>query len=564
MNICYYYDYKISHKVIKIKSNKIGERMRRTFLVIFVFFLVITTAGMVFMGSRLFAVKERVGYLVEAQKSLVKRTELRDVIHELKYAAMGEKKSEDEIIRLKARAKAIVGECYGCHNSGSVFSYIKDIEYRLSLFDKEVSVSDFYRRPEKVLFPVNLIIPFVEDSYRKAKSLADTRLESVTHELYQIRLAGITIALVGFFLFMGFSVVSLKRVSRLESDVKERERVLHDWAERWQRTFDSIQDMVFIMDKDCKISMMNDTAVKNCKQCAKGKRIDEALDDAVRRACQSVCREGAGKEIALGNNIFSVRSFRMHPDADEGGCVLVIRDITAEREMELRMIQAEKLAALGQMIAGVAHELNNPLAAINGFSELLISTAADDNVKDMADKISKSAARASSIVQDLLVFSRAPKLEKTTVNIKYMLNETLDLVSEALNTSKISACVDAADDIVIPLDNAQMERVLLNLVTNSIHALRDSKRGDRILLKGYKEDNRVVIEVSDNGPGIPENVIQKIFEPFFTTKGFGKGTGLGLSICYNIVRAHGGNITVKSKEGEGTTFVIELPYQELQ
>jgi signal transduction histidine kinase len=86
------------------------------------------------------------------------------------------------------------------------------------------------------------------------------------------------------------------------------------------------------------------------------------------------------------------------------------------------------------------------------------------------------------------------------------------------------------------------------------------KRGDRILLKGYKEANSVVIEVSDNGPGIPGNVIQKIFEPFFTTKGFGKGTGLGLSICYNIVRAHGGDISVKSKEGEGTVFVIELPY----
>ncbi|MEW6739803.1 MAG: ATP-binding protein [Nitrospirota bacterium] len=538
--------------------------MRRIFLIILGFFLVITTAGMLFMGSRLFTVKERVGHLAEAQKSMIKRTELRDIIHELKHAAMGEKMSEDEIIKLKARAKTVVGECYGCHSSGSVFGYIKDIENRISIFDKEVTASDFYHRPEKVLFPVNLIIPFVEDSYRKAKSLADTRMESVTHELHRIRLAGVTIALAGFFLFMGFSIVSLKRVSRLETDVKERERVLHDWAEQWQRTFDSIQDMVFIMDKDCRISMMNDTAMKTCKQCAKGKGIDEALDNAVKKACQSVCREGAGKEITLGNNVFTVRSFRMHPDADEGGCVLVIRDITAEREMELRIIQAEKLAALGQMIAGVAHELNNPLSAINGFSELLLSTAADDNVKNMADKISKSAERASSIVHDLLVFSRAPKLEKAMVNIKGMIYEVVDLVSEALHASKIDVSVDVSDDIVASLDKSQMERVLLNLVTNSIHALRDSKRGDRILLKVYKENNRVFIEVSDNGPGIPGNVIQKIFEPFFTTKGFGKGTGLGLSICYNIVRAHGGNISVNSKEGEGTAFVIELPYQELQ
>ncbi|MDI6727535.1 MAG: HAMP domain-containing sensor histidine kinase [Thermodesulfovibrionales bacterium] len=232
--------------------------------------------------------------------------------------------------------------------------------------------------------------------------------------------------------------------------------------------------------------------------------------------------------------------------------------------MELRIIQSEKLAALGQMIAGVAHELNNPLSAINGFSELLLSTAPDDNVKSMADKISKSAERASSIVQDLLVFSRAPKLEKAPVNIKGMIYEVVDLVSEALNASKIDVSVDVSDDFVVSLDKSQMERVLLNLVTNSIQAIRDSGKGDRILLKSYKEDNRVFIEVFDNGPGISGNVIQKIFEPFFTTKRFEKGTGLGLSICYNIVKAHGGNISVNSKEGEGTTFVIELPYQELQ
>lgn len=538
--------------------------MRRVFIVILVFFFIITTAGMLFMGSRLFVVKEKVGYLTEAQKSLIKRTELRDIFHELKHAAMGEKRSEDEIIKLKSRAKAVVGECYGCHNSGAVFNHIKDIEHKISMFDKEVTVSDFYRRPEKVLFPVNLIIPFVEDSYRNAKYLMDKRLESVTHELHRIRFAGVTISLAGFFLFIIFSIVSLKQVSKLESDVKERERVLHDWAEQWQRTFDSIQDMVFIMDKDCKISMMNDTAMKTCKQCAKGKGIDETLGNTVKNICRSVCREGVGKEITIGNNVFTVRSFSMHPDADEGGCVLVIRDITAEKEMELRVIQSEKMAALGQLVAGVAHELNNPLSAINGFSELLLNTAVDDSVRNMADKIKKSAERASNIVQDLLVFSRAPKLDKTHVNIKYLLNETLDIVSEALSASKISASIDVADDIVMPLDKSQMDRVLLNLVTNAIHAMSDSGKGDRMLLKGYKENNRVIIEVSDNGPGIPGNVIQKIFEPFFTTKGFGKGTGLGLSICYNIIKAHGGDISVKSKEGEGTTFVIELPYQELQ
>lgn len=533
--------------------------MKRIFLVILVFFLVITTAGILFMGSRLFVVKERVQYLAEAQKSLIKRTELRDIIHELKHTAMGEKRSEEEIIKLKERAKRTVRECYACHNSGSIFSYIKDIEDKVVLFDKEVSPADFHHRPEKVLFPVNLIIPLVEDSYMKAKSLADRRLEGVTQELYRIREAGIVIGFAGFFLFLGFSLISLKRVSRLESDVKERERVLHDWAKQWQNTFDSIQDMVFIMDKDCKISMMNDVAKRICKEGTVGMGIDYALGEAFKDACQLVCKKGLSKEIPSGNNIFTLRSFLMHPDDKDGGCVLVIRDITAEREMELRVIQSEKLAALGQIIAGVAHELNNPLSAINGFSELLLKNAPDDDVRGMADKINRSAMRAGSIVQDLLVFSRAPKLEKTKVNIRGMFAETLDIVSEALHATKINVSVDVSDDIVISLDKPQMERVLLNLITNAIHAIKDSGKGDRIILKGYKENNQVIIEVSDNGTGIPMDVAPRIFEPFFTTKGFGKGTGLGLSICYNIVKAHGGDISVKSKEGEGTTFLIELP-----
>ncbi|BCB95644.1 hypothetical protein JZK55_05660 [Dissulfurispira thermophila] len=533
--------------------------MRRIFLIIFGFFLVITTAGMLFVGSRLLEVKERFVYLSDAQRSLIKRSELRDIIHDLKHTAMGEKRSAMQISELKSRAKTVVGECYGCHNSGDVFGYIKGIENKILLFDKEISVSDFYRRPEKVLFTVNYIVPFVETSYTKAKLLADTRLKETYQILEHAKTAAILASLAGFFLFVSFSVVSLKRVSRLEADVKERERVLHDWAEQWQRTFDSIQDMVFIMDKDCKISMMNDMAMKACRQCSKGKGID-TFDDFIKKTCQSVCREGKSREIAIGDSIFTVRSFKMHPDADDKGCVLVIRDITSEREKEMRLIQAEKLSALGQLVAGVAHELNNPLTAISGFSYLLSNTASDNNIRDIAEKINKSAERASGIVQDLLVFSRSPKLEKAPVNIGYLLKEVIGIVSESLSASKIDASVKVSDDIVVMLDNAQMERVLLNLITNAIHAIRDSKKGDMIVLKAYKENNSVFIEVSDNGPGIPDSVIHKIFEPFFTTKGFGKGTGLGLSICHNIVKAHGGNISVKSREGEGTTFIIELPY----
>jgi signal transduction histidine kinase len=405
------------------------------------------------MSTRLFVVKDKVESLIEAEKSLIKRAELRDIIQEAKHKSHEKDKSKAEIEQIRAKARTIVNECYECHHTEEVSNYIRDIEKRIVIFDKEVGTDDFYYRPEKVLFHVNQIIPLIESSYAKAVSLANRKTKDVTNELYRVEAIGIISALTGLFLFLGFSIVSLKRVSRLELEIRESER---------------------------------------------------------------------------------------------------------------KMMQSEKMAALGQMVAGVAHELSNPLTAINGFSELLLNTASDDNVRGMAEKINKSGIRAANIVQDLLVFSKTPRLEKTRVNIKGMLVEALDLVEESLHAGKINASVNVADDIVVSLDKAQMERVLFNLIVNSIHAIMDSKKGDRILLRAYKEGNHLFIEVSDNGPGIPQQIVHRIFEPFFTTKRFEKGTGLGLSICYNIVRAHGGDISVKSVEGQGTTFIIELPYQKLQ
>ncbi|MBI5213867.1 MAG: GHKL domain-containing protein [Nitrospirae bacterium] len=536
--------------------------MRRIFFIILGFFIVITAAGILFMGARLLMVKGKIDSLTEAQKSFIKRAELRDAIHELKHGVLDRKMSGEEAIELKTKIKRIVSECYGCHHPPEIIGYVKNIEKRIALFDREIDKGDFYHRPEKVSFHADQIIPLVDDAYIKAKFLTDMRLEHLMNELSIIRKTGIISAVAGLFLFLGFSMVSLKRVSRLESEVRERERVLQDWAEQWQHTFDSIQDMVFIVNKDCRISMMNTAAKERYGEGILGRGTVEALGDIFTTACKSVCRQGLSKEVSLADKVFTLRSFQMHPDDNNGGCVLVARDITAEKEMESRVAQAEKLAALGQVIAGVAHELNNPLSSIGGFSELLIQSATDDNARGMADKINKSVNRAANIVQELLIFSRAPKLEKEPVNIKKMFSETLDLISEALNTHRINAVAVTGDEITAGLDTAQMERVLLNLLTNAIHAISDSGKGDRILLKAERFDDRLIIEVSDNGPGISQQVIHRIFEPFFTTKKVGKGTGLGLGICYNIVKAHGGDIRVKSIEGEGTTFIIELPYQE--
>lgn len=421
--------------------------MKRIFLAILGFYIAITAAGITFMGVRLYVVKERVESMAEAQRSLMKRVELRDTIYQLKDSITKDI-AEAELKTVRSKALAIITECYGCHHPNTVTAHIKDIENGINRFVKELSERDPYEKHEKALITVKHITASAEDAYVKAKSLTDVRLGHVKQEIYRVRRAGIGLGFMSLLLFVGFSAMSLHRISRLESEAKERES---------------------------------------------------------------------------------------------------------------RLIQSEKLSALGRMTAGVAHELNNPLTAVSGFSELLLKTSADDNVKTMAEKINKSADRMANIVQDLLAFSKSPTLKRTQVNIKEMVDETLDIVSEALHVSKITVSKDIAEEIAMPLDKEQMERVLLNLISNAIHAIRDSGVGDSIFSKAHKKDNQLLIEISDNGPGIPEKIIDKIFEPFFTTKAFGKGTGLGLSICYNIIKAHGGDIRVKSIEAEGTTFVIELP-----
>ncbi|HAK89929.1 MAG: hypothetical protein A2X55_00410 [Nitrospirae bacterium GWB2_47_37] len=536
--------------------------MRRIFVIILSFFLVITTVGIMFMGARLFAAKEKVESLTEAQKSLVKRLELRDAIHELRDAVI-DRSQGSQITALKSKTRAIIAECWGCHHSPEITMQIGDMEKRVDKFAGEIRQDDSYYSREKVFVAVKQIVPFAESAYIKAKKLADTRTEYLTQELLMVKNAGVFTTVSGFFLFLGFSFIAMKRVSKLESDVRERERILNDWAGQWQHTFDSMQDMVFIIDKNCRILLMNRQAKDYCGESALGAPIYEAAKELMISSCKGECESGFKKEVSCDGRVFVVRSFKMLNGKEDKGCVLVVRDVTSDKDMELRLIQSEKLAALGQVTAAIAHELNNPLTSISGYSEFLLKTTTDDTVRQMVEKIYKSAARTSNIVRDLLLFSKTPVLEKTDADIKGMIHEVIDFLAEAFAASKINISEDVPSGMTFPLDAAQMERVLLNLMTNAIHAVRDSGKGDRITVKAGRDDNRLIIEVSDNGPGIPRDVVNRIFEPFFTTKRFEKGTGLGLSICYNIIKAHGGDIRVKSREGEGAAFIIELPYKEL-
>jgi len=219
------------------------------------------------------------------------------------------------------------------------------------------------------------------------------------------------------------------------------------------------------------------------------------------------------------------------------------------------------MAAVGQLISGVAHELNNPLTAILGYSQLLLSSGQlAPQGMEYSDKLYKQAQRTHRIVQNLLSFARQHKPERAAVQLNQILEDTLALRDYDLRLSNIRVHYQLAPDLpMTAADPHQLQQVFLNLVNNAVDAiLEDSSNGD-LWVSTKVEEERLIVEFRDSGPGVKD--ASRVFDPFYTTKPVGKGTGLGLSICYGIVSEHGGEIRVKNIEPRGACFTIELPYQ---
>jgi two-component system NtrC family sensor kinase len=225
-----------------------------------------------------------------------------------------------------------------------------------------------------------------------------------------------------------------------------------------------------------------------------------------------------------------------------------------------QLIQREKLSAVGQFVAGVAHELNNPLTAVVGFSELLQTMPMEEKNRGYLDVIAKSALRCHKIVESLLSFARQQAPERKLVQLHAVVEDVLEIMAYDLRTSGIKVQREFAATLpVIVADAHQLQQVFVNILINARQAIEPSQREGMMTIRTKIEDGLVTIEFQDNGPGIrPENVA-RIFDPFFTTKPVGKGTGLGLSLCYGIIHEHGGKISVRSEPGQGATFVVELP-----
>jgi two-component system, NtrC family, sensor kinase len=358
-------------------------------------------------------------------------------------------------------------------------------------------------------------------------------------------------------------------------DITEQRRAQETLARsesRYRNLIESASDAIVTLDANGRFTTVNHAA-----EIISGYSRDELLglwfapllpDDELPKALSHFQKALAG-ETGLFESQFYKKDGEMcyiaitysTPQKEEE-VLCLIRDVTDQKMLQEQLIQSEKMSAIGQLVSGVAHELNNPLAGISAFAQLLLSEKRfPPDQRTAAEMIYAEARRASRIVQNLLTFARQHKPERTPTQVNQVLDDTLELRGYELRVRGIDVQRDYDEQAPETMADAhQLQQVFLNLITNAEQAMERSERdSQRLIVRTHRTGDIVRIEIEDTGPGIPPNLLERIFNPFFTTKPTGSGTGLGLSISLGIVREHGGRIWAENAPQGGARFVIELP-----
>ena len=341
--------------------------------------------------------------------------------------------------------------------------------------------------------------------------------------------------------------------------------------EQWETAFDSLSEGIAVVDEVGRVRRANRslaTMLGAPIPAVIGRDLGDALlgPSSALPALLGTVRQGGGaqplvvRSAALGRTL-RVNAARIPVPAADQSVVVLVEDVTDQQAMEAHLIQSEKLAAVGQLVSGVAHELNNPLTSIAGLSEFLLEQK-ELGTKDRGHLrvIHEQADRAGRIVRNLLTFAHKGPAEQAPVDLNDVIQRTLILMSYDLKLKDVTIEKHLAPLPAVLGDRRALQQVVLNLLNNAAQAVTTNPPGrPQVIHLSTWFDDRVRLRVADTGPGIPDDVLPQLFTPFFTTKEPGQGTGLGLSITYSIVEAHGGRITVERPSDGGAAFLVDLP-----
>ena len=342
---------------------------------------------------------------------------------------------------------------------------------------------------------------------------------------------------------------------------------LHDDGRRtWQEVVDAISPAICIVDRSGRIRRAN-RAFADLVNAPPASLIGRPWHAFVPPEWTSdleraLDEQGVGREVDLrtGDQTYAVTAVPI-TSTDRSTLVLLFDDQTERRRLQDQLIQSEKLSAIGQLIAGIAHDLNNPLASVVGFADFLREVPdVPPALREPLAVIQEEAERASNIVKNLLGFARKQEHQRRPTSLATLLDNTLLLLRNQLMAHRVEAHIEVEADLPMPhIDSNQIQQVFVNLIHNAAQAIASSGRPGTIIVRARPWLDGVAVDVIDDGPGMSESLASQVFEPFFTTKPEGEGTGLGLSISQGIVSEHGGRILLATEEGRGSTFTVQLP-----
>jgi len=333
----------------------------------------------------------------------------------------------------------------------------------------------------------------------------------------------------------------------------------------------SMDDGVIISDRDRKIEFVNKAAAQGFGISTRDRYPaiieKEAPSDLITQQDKPIDKCVSHYAINFGDREFDVVAAPLS-NADGGlSTIEVFRDITErkraeieKKELEQKVQLSDRLASIGEMASGIAHEINNPLTGVIGFSQLLMEKDVPEDIRKDLEIIHDGSQRVAGIVKGLLTFARQHKSERTYSDINQLVDSTVALRAYALETSNIRVAVVLDPDLPWTMaDAGQLQQVFLNIIINAETEMRKVRGKGNLIIKTERIADTIRISFTDDGPGIAREHLKRIFDPFFTTKQAGEGTGLGLSLCHGIIIEHNGQIYAESEPGKGATFIIELP-----